>query len=29
MGFPIIFRDAVLLCADGNVCTEEQACEDP
>jgi hypothetical protein len=26
MGFPVIFRDAVTLCADGNICDESIAC---
>ena len=26
MGFPIIFRPAMLVCADGNPCTEEVGC---
>ena len=27
MGFPIIFRDAVLLCPDGTICDELEACK--
>jgi hypothetical protein len=29
MGFPIIFREAKLVCPDGTICTEEVGCSQP